>query len=162
MPSPSPASPSDSHPASWASTPGVRSRMQQQRGRDTAPELALRRALHGRGLRYRLHRQVVPGTRRSVDIVFGPTKVAVFVDGCFWHGCPQHGRREHAVNGWYWPNKIAGNLRRDLDSTGRLAAAGWFVIRVWEHENPALAADWIETTVRGVRRVAGGATQSGN
>ena len=122
--------------------------MQLQRERDTAPELALRRELHRRGLRYRVDRQTVPGTRRRVDIVFGPTKVAVFVDGCFWHGCPKHGKRDHAINGWYWPNKIAGNRARDADTGARLRAAGWRVIRVWEHESPRRAASRIEAAVR--------------
>ncbi|MGI8796786.1 MAG: very short patch repair endonuclease [Acidimicrobiia bacterium] len=126
----------------------MRRRMQLQRERDTAPEIALRRELHRRGLRYRLDRPIVPGTRRRVDIVFGPARVAVFVDGCFWHGCPKHGVRQHDINGWYWPNKIAGNRERDADTTKRLRQAGWKVIRVWEHESSRLAAVRIADAVR--------------
>jgi DNA mismatch endonuclease (patch repair protein) len=76
----------------------------------------------------------VPELRRKADIVFGPARLAVFVDGCFWHGCPDHGRRRHDVNGWYWPAKIAGNRRRDEDTDQILVAAGWRVVRIWEHE----------------------------
>ena len=125
---------------SWASSPGVRRRMQLQRERDTVPELALRRELHRRGRRYRVDVPIVPGTRRRADIVFGRARVAVFVDGCFWHGCPEHGQRAHHVNGWYWPEKIAGNRRRDADTDARLRAAGWAVVRVWEHQDPEQAA----------------------
>lgn len=134
--------------SSWASSPGVRRRMQLQSAVDTQPELALRHELHRRGLRYRVHRQVVPGTKRRVDIVFGPTRVAVFVDGCFWHGCPEHGKRAHDVNGWYWPQKILGNRARDLDTDRRLSEGGWLVLRIWEHESATEAADRIEQTVR--------------
>ena len=109
--------------------------MQLQRERDTRPEMALRRELHRRGLRYRVDLPVVPGTRRRrVDIAFTRAKVAVFVDGCFWHGCPNHGQRTHLVNGHYWPGKIAGNKARDLDTDERLTGAGWVVVRLWEHE----------------------------
>ncbi len=114
--------------------------MQLQRERDTVPELALRSELHRRGRRYRVDVPIVPGTRRRVDIVFGRARIAVFVDGCFWHGCPEHGQRAHDVNGWYWPEKIAGNRRRDADTDARLRAAGWAVVRVWEHDDPEQAA----------------------
>jgi DNA mismatch endonuclease, patch repair protein len=86
------------------------------------------------GLRYRLHRAPVPGLRRKADIVFGPARVAVFVDGCFWHGCPDHGRRLFEINNWYWPAKIDRNRRRDVDTDQALTKAGWLVVRVWEHE----------------------------
>jgi|GEM_PF-1039311 len=108
--------------------------MSVQRRSGTAPELALRRALFALGLRYRVGTAPVPGLRRKADIVFGRAKVAVFVDGCFWHGCPQHGERRHEVNGWYWLDKIERNRRRDRDTDNLLAAAGWQVLRVWEHE----------------------------
>ena len=108
--------------------------MSAQRREGTAPEIALRRALFALGLRYRVHRQPVPALRRKADIVFGPARTAVFVDGCFWHGCPEHGRRRHEVNGWYWPAKIDRNRRRDRDTDRALASAGWQVIRIWEHE----------------------------
>jgi DNA mismatch endonuclease (patch repair protein) len=126
--------------------------MQLQRARDTEPELRLRRELHRRGLRYRLHQQIVPGNRRRrVDIAFSHARVAVFVDGCFWHGCEQRGRREFEVNRWYWPAKIEGNCERDRDTEARLAEAGWLVIRVWEHEPPESAAARIAAAV-GTRR----------
>jgi len=111
--------------------------------RDTAPELALRRVLHRRGLRYYVHRRPLAGLRREADVVFPRARVAVFVDGCFWHGCPEHGRREHRTNGWYWPQKIERNRARDLDTDARLFAAGWEPVRVWEHEDPERAADRI-------------------
>lgn len=80
-------------------------------------------------------------------MVFRKPKVAVFVDGCFWHGCPAHGQRKHAVNGWYWPSKIERNRMRDADTTSRLDSAGWTVIRVWEHEDPMAAAHQIAEVV---------------
>ena len=122
--------------------------MQLQRARDTAPELALRRELHRRGLRYRLDVPIVPGTRRRVDIVFRPSKVAVLVDGCFWHGCREHAGHTVSVNQWYWPEKIAGNVARDQDTNRRLEDDGWLVIRVWEHDDPAEAALRILAAVR--------------
>jgi len=118
----------------FASSEAIRQRMSAQRREGTAPEIALRRALHANGLRYRVHRAPLPALRRKADIVFGPARLAVFVDGCFWHGCPDHGRRRHNVNGWYWPAKIARNQDRDHDTDEALAAAGWWVVRVWEHE----------------------------
>lgn len=130
--------------------------MQLQRSQDTEPELQLRRELHRRGLRYRLNQQVVPGTkRRRVDITFPGTRVAVFVDGCFWHGCEEHGRREHHVNGWYWPAKIEGNRERDRDTDARLTAAGWLVVRIWEHELPADGATRVADAVDDRRRQLG-------
>lgn len=146
---------SEGQSASWASSPGVRSRMQKQRSRDTGPEMELRRILHARGLRYRVDVQLpLEGVRRRADIVFGPARVAVFVDGCFWHGCPEHGNPNVRSNTWYWPAKIASNQARDVDTDARLAAAGWQSIRVWAHEAPAEAADWVERTVSG-RRTGG-------
>src|SRR4051794_15261829 len=88
--------------SSYASTPGVRSRMQLQRTRDTAPELAVRRNLHAMGLRYRVDCQPLQTLRRRADIVFGPARVAVFIDGCFWHGCPEHSRPKTKANSVYW------------------------------------------------------------
>jgi DNA mismatch endonuclease (patch repair protein) len=125
--------------------------MQAQPSRDTGPELALRRAVHALGLRYRVHQRPLPELRRQADLVFRPARVAVFVDGCFWHGCNQHGRREHRVNGWYWPEKIERNRRRDADTDAHLAAAGWTVVRVWEHEPAAEAALRVAAAVAGQR-----------
>jgi DNA mismatch endonuclease (patch repair protein) len=133
---------------SWASSPGVRSRMKQQRSADTRPELTLRRALHSRGLRYRLHRPIVPGTRRRVDIVFGPAKVAVDVRGCYWHG-HDHEFQAYArtKNLDYWTPKIAGNRARDVDPETRLATVGWLLVVVWECDDPDMVADRIAEIV---------------
>jgi DNA mismatch endonuclease (patch repair protein) len=108
--------------------------MSIQRREGTGPEMALRRALHALGLRYRTHREPLPAMRRKADVVFSRQRVAVFVDGCFWHGCPEHGRRRHDVNGWYWPGKIARNRDRDEDTDRILGRAGWLPLRFWEHE----------------------------
>lgn len=108
--------------------------MQAIRSTDTAPELALRRELWRRGFRYRLHVRPLPCLNRKADLVFARLRVAVFVDGCFWHGCPEHGRREFRVNSWYWPEKIERNRGRDIDTDRTLREAGWTVVRVWEHQ----------------------------
>lgn len=121
--------------------------MVRQRGTDTRPELALRSALHRMGLRFRLHAPVIPGVRRRVDIVFPGARVAVFVDGCYWHGCPVHGTQPKANAEW-WQRKLAENRRRDADSNRRLAEEGWEVVRVWEHDDPATTARQIATHVR--------------
>lgn len=130
-------------------------RMSAQRSQDTAPELAIRRALHAMGLRYRVHAQPLSGRCRKADIVFPRSRVAVFVDGCFWHGCPEHGRRRHKVNSWYWPEKITRNQLRDADTDARLRKAGWTVVRVWEHESPTAAAERIAGVVRAAGRDRG-------
>jgi DNA mismatch endonuclease, patch repair protein len=110
--------------------------------------MALRRELHRRGLRFRVdHRIDIDGLRRRrVDIVFTRRRVAVFVDGCFWHACPQHATSPEANSAW-WATKLAGNVTRDRDTDARLAAAGWTVVRVWEHESPADGADRVERAV---------------
>jgi len=109
--------------------------MQRQRSRDTAPEFVIRRALHRAGLRYRVHTRPLPSLRRTADVVFTRAKVAVFVDGCFWHGCERcYGQRAYRTNSWYWPAKIQANRIRDLDTTQRLESEGWIVVRLWEHE----------------------------
>lgn len=120
--------------------------------RDTAPELGLRRELHARGLRYRLDRAILQGVRRRPDIVFTPARVAVFVDGCFWHGCPEHATWPR-TNAEFWREKIETNKQRDRDTDERLAAAGWLSVRIWEHEDAAQAAARIEAVV-GARRPA--------
>ena len=132
----------------FASSEALQRRMSGQRSKDTAPELSLRRQLHAMGLRYRVHVRPLNDLRRTADIVFTRARVAVFVDGCFWHGCPDHGRRRHDVNPWYWPEKIARNRRRDADTDLRLNEAGWTVIRVWEHEPPGGAARRVGEVVR--------------
>lgn len=138
---------------SYASSAGVRSRMQLQRTRDTAPEMAVRRRLHAMGLRYRVDHPPLSGLRRRADIVFGPTRVPVYLDGCFWHGCPEHGTRANSVNSWYWPDKIAKNKGRNEDTDRRLQAAGWAVVRSWEHCDPQEVAETVARLVR-ARRLA--------
>lgn len=129
-----------------ASSPAVLERMRRQRRRDTGPELALRRELHSRGLRYRVEYRPVGLSRRSVDVAFPRARVAVFVDGCFWHGCPEHSRATKSNTGW-WASKIAGNRGRDADTDARLVEGGWAVVRVWEHDDPVAAADLVEGVV---------------
>jgi len=122
--------------------------MIRQKRRDTAAELGLRRELFRRGLRYRVDYRVTG--RRRVDVAFTRRKVAVFVDGCFWHRCPIHGTLPKA-NGNWWRSKLEANERRDRLTDAELVSLGWLVIRVWEHEDPAEAADRIERAVRSRR-----------
>lgn len=121
--------------------------MSRQRRRDTAPELALRRHLHARGLRYRVTWPIPGLPRRTVDIAFTRARLAVFVDGCFWHSCPEHATYPSA-NGAWWAAKLATNQQRDRATTEHLEAAGWTVVRVWEHEAAEHVADRIEDLVR--------------
>ena len=135
---------------SWASSIGVRRSMQANTGRDTKPELALRRAVHALGLRYYVNRRPIKAVRRTADLLFPKLKLAVFLDGCFWHGCPRH----HTVaktNASFWAEKVAANRRRDADTNERLMAQGWKVVRVWEHEPAAEAAARIAATVSALR-----------
>ena len=122
--------------------------MSQVRRRDTGPELELRSALHRRGLRYRVDRRPLAGVPSRADLVFGPTKVAVYVDGCFWHSCPEHGTMPRS-NEEFWQEKLGRNRARDAAVNEALAAAGWTVVRVWEHEEIGAAADRVEAAVRG-------------
>lgn len=124
----------------------VRQRFRRQRSRDTAPEIALRRELHRRGMRYRVDQPPLGGRRRA-DVLFTRAKVAVFVDGCFWHRCPLHGLDPKNNNAW-WRNKLDRNVARDREVDAELAGAGWTVVRVWEHENPAEAARRIHVAVK--------------
>jgi DNA mismatch endonuclease (patch repair protein) len=135
----------------FESTPAVRRKMSVQRRRDTKPEVALRRALHRRGLRYRLDSPPLPGIRRSADIVFRSVRVAVSVDGCFWHGCPTHGHTPKS-NSWYWAPKLERNRQRDINTDERLVAAGWLPIRVWEHEDASLASQRVAEAVAARQR----------
>jgi DNA mismatch endonuclease (patch repair protein) len=123
--------------------------MTSQRQRDTKREMELRSLLHRRGLRFRVH-ALLPGLRRRSDIVFTRARVVVFVDGCFWHGCPEHGTWPKQNADW-WREKIEANQRRDRDTDARLRAAGWTVIRVWEHDDPIQAADRVTEVVRQAR-----------
>ena len=110
-----------------------------QRRRDTTPERALRSVLHRRGLRFRVDYRPA-GLRTRIDIAFTRRRLAVFVDGCFWHGCPEHFTEPKANAAW-WLDKIAGNQERDRRSTGLLEAAGWRVLRIWEHVDADEGAD---------------------
>lgn len=121
--------------------------MRANRGADTAPELALRRALHARGLRYRKHAAPLEGLRCKADVVFSAAKVAVFVDGCFWHRCPEHGELPRSNREW-WDAKLSRTWYRDRGNDEALRAAGWTVVRVWEHEDPAAVALRIWSLVR--------------
>jgi DNA mismatch endonuclease (patch repair protein) len=124
--------------------------MRANRGRDTKPELALRRAVHRRGLRYRVNARPLPGLRRTADLVFTRARVAVFLDGCFWHGCPVH-HTVAATNAAFWADKVADNRRRDHDTDRRLTDAGWVALRVWEHEDPVDAAARVVAVVNSRR-----------
>lgn len=128
-----------------------RQRMSAQRSRDTAPELAVRRLLHARGLRYRVDHPLPGLPRRRGDLVFTRVRVAVMIDGCYWHGCPVHGNTPR-TNTAYWSPKIARNQARDADTNARLAAAGWQVVRAWEHDDPTAIADRVEHAVRPSQR----------
>ena len=127
-------------------TPMVSRRMARTGPRDTVPEMRLRRLLHGKGLRYRVDYPVLARLRRRADIAFPRIRLAVFIDGCFWHGCPIHGTWPKR-NGEFWRQKIEANVRRDRDTDERLAQAGWDVIRLWEHEEPEHAAALVAARV---------------
>lgn len=134
-------------------TPGRRRNMQAIRSKDTLAELSLRRELHRRGLRFFVNRRVL-GDRRSVDIVFPRAKIAVFVDGCFWHACPIHGRQP-SVNTDYWSPKLLRNVERDRRTNTDLTERGWTVVRIWEHESVKDAADKVEDALQNRRDHAG-------
>lgn len=114
---------------------------------DTSPELAVRSELRRRGLRFRVHERPVPALRREADVVFASLRVAAFVDGCFWHGCPRH-RSQPRANAEWWREKIAANRRRDRQTTSLLRRAGWRIVRAWEHEPAARVARRIERVVK--------------
>ena len=121
--------------------------MQSNKSRDTKPELALRSAVHALGLRYRVSAKPLAGLRRTADLVFPRAKVAVFLDGCFWHGCPEH-HTVASANATFWAEKVRSNRARDRNTDDRLAEAGWVSVRVWEHEDPQTAARHVEEVVR--------------
>jgi DNA mismatch endonuclease, patch repair protein len=135
-------------------------RMQAAKPRDTAPERALRSALYEKGLRYRVDVKPIKELNRRADIVFRSAKVAVFVDGCFWHGCPIHGTQAKA-NAGFWRRKIKQNQERDADTTKCLKRAGWKVMRVWEHEDSVKAAEKIHAIIRKRQQIMRSA-RSGN
>ena len=116
--------------------------MAATRGVNNRGDLLLRSILHKRGLRFRIQRRLIPGSTRSVDIVFPKARLAVFVDGCFWHGCPIHGTQPKSNVEW-WRAKIHQNKDRDLETNELLRELGWDVLRVWEHEDPEDASERI-------------------
>lgn len=136
-----------------ASSEGVTARMSRQRRRDTKPELSIRRILHSRGYRYRVAWPIPGMPRRSVDIAFTRARLAVFVDGCFWHSCPVHATSPVA-NGEWWSEKLAKNRARDAATSAHLAGLGWTVVRIWEHESPDDAAQLILEHLRTMRSEA--------
>ncbi|WP_222697812.1 very short patch repair endonuclease [Rhodococcoides corynebacterioides] len=121
--------------------------MRNTPSRDTPAEMAIRRLVHAAGLRYRVDARPERKVNRRADMVFRSAKVAVFVDGCFWHACPVHGSSPKANSEW-WKEKLRVNVARDADTNRRLAELGWTVIRVWEHATPSEAADKIVAAVR--------------
>ena len=133
--------------ASWASSDAVRRSMQGNRSRDTMPELAVRKLLHRLGFRYRVAHRPLPQFRATADIVFPRQRVAIFIDGCFWHGCDEH-YRPAATNAEYWQSKIEHNIERDKRVTGVLLDAGWTVLRFWSHEAAEEVAVKVAEAVR--------------
>ncbi len=125
----------------------TRSRLSKQSQRDTRPEILLRRELHSRGLRFRLHARPVASLRRTADVLFPRSKVAVFVDGCFWHGCGLHGTLPKNNRQW-WAAKLARNADRDRETDRLLSENDWLAIRVWEHEDIGVAAGRVARAVR--------------
>ncbi|MGX5775370.1 very short patch repair endonuclease [Methylorubrum zatmanii] len=127
--------------AEWVvPSPGKSAAMRGVRTIGTAPEIELRRRLHRAGLRFRVGLPVPGKPRRTIDIAFTRARLAVFVDGCFWHGCPIHSGKPR-TNAAFWEAKLAGNQARDRDTDACLKAAGWTVLRLWEHVGPDEAAD---------------------
>ena len=143
----------DSGGGSWASSPGNRKSMQGNRSRDTRPELAVRSAVHRRGIRFRVSIRPQPELPRTADLVLRRSRIAVFVDGCYWHGCPDH-YTQPSTNSEYWAKKIARNVERDAETTAYLRHAGWKVLRFWEHEDPESVADQVQESVRAALREA--------
>lgn len=150
----------DSHRQAWhyrpvlaaaPTSPHATATMRANRGRDTGPEVTLRAALHRRGLRFRKTLRIdLPGGRVRPDIAFPRWRLAVFVDGCFWHGCSEH-RTIPARNSEFWRSKIEGTRIRDVEQTDRLQTVGWTVLRVWEHEAVDEAAERVSRALAGLR-----------
>lgn len=120
--------------------------MSRQASKDTAAELAVRRLLHAAGLRYRVEYPVPGLARRRIDVAFTSVKVAVLIDGCFWHGCPEHATQPKSNADW-WRQKLDRNMARDAETTEHLIAAGWEVLRFWEHETAEAVAVAVTATV---------------
>ena len=126
---------------SWASSPAVRAVMVANRSRDSGLEMVVRSRVHALGLRYRVHHRPLADLRRTADLAFTSRRVAVLLDGCFWHGCPEHHRPARS-NAAFWAAKIQRNVERDRDTNLRWREEGWTVLRYWEHQDPdEIAAD---------------------
>lgn len=121
------------------SSPAVSSRMSRQAPRDTTAAMAIRRLLHAAGLRYRVNVPAPGMPSRTIDIALTKAKIAIMVDGCFWHGCPEHATQPTASVEW-WRAKLAKNMARESETTEHLTAEGWTVLRFWEHERPERVA----------------------
>lgn len=150
------------HPGS--SGEGASRRMSSLKRKDNDAELAVRRLLHGAGYRYRVQYPVPGLPRRTIDIAFTRARLAVFIDGCFWHGCPRHGTTPSSNAAW-WAQKLDANLRRDRDTAAHLEREGWSVIRAWEHDPPSRVLQQVVDQLtaagrqRGIRAASGGAHQ---
>lgn len=131
---------------SWASSESNRRSMLGNRGRDTKPELAVRRLLHAQGFRYRVNFRLERDLRRTADLVFPRARVAVFIDGCYWHGCPEH-YTAPATNAPDWQDKVSTNRIREAETTRIPTERGWTVLRFWEHQAANTVADAIAETV---------------
>lgn len=134
-----------------ASSDAVRGRMSRQRRKDTAPEVAVRRELHARGVRFRTDVKLEQDLRTRADLAWRRLKLAVFVDGCFWHGCPEHATRPTANADW-WATKLDNNVARDRRTDAILSDRGWTVMRFWEHQLPADVADSVVMVLTDLRR----------
>jgi DNA mismatch endonuclease, patch repair protein len=138
-------------PAPGPSSEHACNRMKANRGRDTAPELAIRRELHRRGFRYRVDSAPLRGLQCRGDLVFSREQLVVFVDGCFWHGCPRH-RSWPKANGDWWKVKISATVERDRRNDAILRRSGWTVVRIWEHEDVAEAANQVAAELNALRQ----------
>lgn len=133
-------------PKIQSSSAEASSRMAKVRQKGTDAELALRREIYRIGLRYRVDYEVLKSPRRIADIAFPGRKIAIFVDGCFWHGCPEHATWPKR-NAEFWRQKIEANRRRDADTNERLRSLGWTVLRFWSHESPTETAKAVACVV---------------
>lgn len=132
---------------SWATSSATRRSMLGNRARDTKPELLLRRALHRLGYRYRVDTRPLAKVNRRADLVFPRQQVAVFVHGCFWHGCPDHYVAPKA-NATFWAAKVERNIARDAETLALLRDAGWTPVVIWEHQP---LEDAVQAVVEAVR-----------
>jgi DNA mismatch endonuclease (patch repair protein) len=146
---------------SWASSEGVRRSMQSNRPTGTSVEAQIRSGLHRAGLRFKKNGRPIAGLRCEVDVVFPRQKVAVLVDGCFWHGCPIHATRP-VINGDWWAAKLDRNMERDRSNDQRLLGAGWTVLRLWEHEPVDIAVARVVSTVQALKAGSRGVKQRAN